>query len=201
MKKIQNKKRGIFSSTSWFILIILFFATENFSYSKDSDYKTLYLLRHAKSSWQDSTLADFDRPLNDRGFNDAPTMGKRLHKMGILPDIIISSPSKRTTQTIELVCKEIDFDFAKIIWDSTIYHCPDKAMLDAILAIDDKFKSAMIVGHNYTITNLANKFQADTNITEVPTCGLVAIQFETNSWSQINSIKGKLLFFEYPKKN
>ena len=145
-------------------------------------------------------MLDIDRPLNERGFADAPNMGKRLHKMGIFPDVIIASPSKRTTQTIELVCKEIKFDFSTIVWDSTIYRCADEDMMKAILNINDQFKSAMIVGHNNTITNLANKFQADTTIEEVPTCGIVAIQFETTQWSQINSKKGKLLFFEYPKK-
>ena len=115
MHKTQNTKRSVFSNTNWMILIVLFFTIENISFAKNSDYKTLYLLRHAKSSWEDSTMLDINRPLNDRGFTDAPNMGKRLHKMGISPEIIIASPSKRTTQTIELVCKEINFDFSKVV--------------------------------------------------------------------------------------
>jgi len=182
-------------------IIFLTLLVEGFSFSKVNDFKTLYLVRHAKSSWEDSTLADFDRPLNERGYKDAPDMGKRLAKYGVDPDIIISSPSKRTTQTIEFICKEINFDFSKVIWDSTLFHCSDDDMLKAIFAIDNKFKSAMIVGHNYTITNLANLFQSDTTIAEVPTGGVVAVQFETNSWKEVNLKKGKLLFFEYPKKN
>jgi len=196
----KNINYNFHINLNWVFLSILIFIIEGFSFSNSDDFKTLYLVRHAKSSFADSTLTDFDRPLNERGFSNAPEMGKRLHKLSVAPDIIISSPSKRTTQTIEFICKEIKFDINNVVWDSTIYHCSDKAMLDAIMNIRDEFKSAMIVGHNYTITNLANKFQSDTIIEEVPTCGVVAIQFEIAHWKDVKNKKGKLLFFEYPKK-
>jgi phosphohistidine phosphatase len=171
------------------------------AFSKTSDSITLYLVRHAKSDQSDAgSIPDFDRPLSERGFTDAPAMGKKLQKIGVFPDIVIASPSVRTTQTIGLIAKEIDFDYNTIKWDSTIYRCTNEDMLTAITNIAMGTKSAMIVGHNPTITNLANMFQDDTTFEEVPTCGVVAFQFKTMNWADVRTKKAKLLFFEYPKK-
>jgi phosphohistidine phosphatase len=162
---------------------------------------TLYLVRHAKSDQSNAgNMPDFDRPLSDRGFADAPAMGKKLKKIGVLPDIIIASPSTRTTQTLSLICDQIKFDFDAVKWDSTIYRCSDEDMLNAITTIRTGTGSAMIVGHNPTITNLANRFQDDTTFEEIPTCGVVALQFETGNWADVRTHKAKLLFFDYPKK-
>lgn len=163
--------------------------------------KVLYLVRHAKSSDADSTLQDFDRPLNDRGFRDAPEMGKFLKKIGAMPEVIISSPSKRTTQTIELITDEIEFDFSKIIWDHTIYRCSQAALLNSITSLSDTINSAMFVGHNPSITQIANLLQKDTVFNEIPTCGIVAIEFEESTWKTIAKAKSKLLFFKRPERN
>jgi phosphohistidine phosphatase len=163
--------------------------------------KILYLVRHAKSSDADSTLTDFDRPLNDRGFKNAPQMGKYLRTVGCHPDVIVSSPSVRTTQTIELIAKEIEFDFSKIIWDETIYRCNQDALLRSINSLPDSVRIAMFVGHNPSITQLANMLQKDTVFDEVPTCGVVAIEFLDPSWQNITKAKSRLLFFKRPENN
>ncbi|MBI3135294.1 MAG: histidine phosphatase family protein [Bacteroidetes bacterium] len=169
--------------------------------SDKSATKTLYLVRHAKSSDSDPSLQDFDRPLSDRGFGDAPAMGKRLKKLNVTVDVIVASPSKRTTQTIELICREIDYNFDKIQWDSTIYRCTAETLLRAINNLDNTISSAMFVGHNPAITQTANFLQQDTTFEEVPTCGVVAIRFETADWKTIGSKNATLIFFERPKRN
>ena len=183
-----------------FVLVSLMFSFGSYEgHAKVNDFITLYLVRHAKSDQSNAgTMPDFDRPLSDRGFRDAPAMGRRLKKIGVFPDVIIASPSMRTTQTIQLISEEIKFDFNAVQWDSTIYRCTNEDMLDAITNITAGIESAMIVGHNPTITNLANLFQDDTTFEEVPTCGVVALKFETTSWANVRTMKAKLLFFERP---
>lgn len=191
-------KRSIFYFT---LLLSCFFGQGQYVFSIEPEFKILYLVRHAKSSDADPTLQDFDRPLNERGFADAPEMGKRLKKLGILPDLIVSSPSKRTTQTIELLSAELGYKFEEIQWDSTIYRCSQEALLKAIKNTPNHIASAMFVGHNPSMTQIANLFQTDSVFQEVPTCGVVAIRFETNSWQNISKENAKLIFFERPRRN
>lgn len=183
-----------------YCLLLIYFSIllAGFAADTETTTKTLYLLRHAKSSDADPTLKDFDRPLNDRGFGDAPEMGKRLKNINVRVDIIVASPSKRTTQTIELISKEIDYAFDKIQWDSTIYRCSSNALLKSINNLDNSIQSAMFVGHNPSITQLANFLQKDTTFEEVPTCGVVAIHFLTNDWKAIGSKNAEFIFFERP---
>lgn len=162
--------------------------------------KILYLLRHAKSSWKDSSLYDFDRPLNKRGKRDAPFMGGVLKDKGVLPDLIISSPAKRAITTARKVAKEIGYPKDHIIGNENIYEASVSDLLDLINALDDSLNSAMLVGHNPTFTALANYLTDTASFDNVPTCGVVAIAFPGNDWKGVDEGTGKLLFFEYPKK-
>ena len=83
--------------------------------------KTLFLIRHAKSSWDDTALPDKDRPLNDRGKRDAPKMGKRLAKRDVKPDLILSSPAKRALTTAEIIAKKLDYKLKDIVVDDRLY--------------------------------------------------------------------------------
>ena len=188
------------SAFSLLIILVSLSATASGT-DETSSSKILYLVRHAKSSDADSSLQDFDRPLNDRGFSNAPEMGKRLHKQGIQVDLIVASPSKRTTQTIELIAKEIKYDFEKIQWDSTIYRCTANALLQSINRVDDAINSVMFVGHNPSITQMANFLQTDSTFSEVPTGGVVAIRFQTSDWESVSSKNAQLLFFMRPDRN
>lgn len=182
-----------------FLLLSTLIVFSDASAMKNS--KIIYLVRHAKSSDADPSLQDFDRPLNDRGFGDAPHMGKYLKQKNVTPDVIISSPSKRTTQTIELISKEIDFDFNQIVWDSSIYRCSSESLLKSIHSLNDSINTAMFVGHNPSITQIANLLQKDTVIDEVPTCGVVAIEFFVTSWKNVEKAKSRLIFFKRPARN
>ncbi len=162
--------------------------------------KTLYIVRHAKSSWKDESLEDIDRPLNSRGKRDAPFMGKLIRKKGILPDVLMSSPALRAYTTAHLFAEQLKYPLDKIIFNHTIYDATVSDMLKVIQnKLKNKWDSAMIFGHNVCYTTFANLY-ADPYIDNVPTCGVVAIEFDVESWSKVNRKNGKLLFFEYPKK-
>jgi len=161
--------------------------------------KRLILTRHAKSSWDDRRLSDFDRPLNRRGKQAAPLMGQRLAEKNIEPDAIITSPAKRARKTAGLIAKEIDFDRAAIEEDETIYEASLTDLLALVKNLDDSQHEVMLVGHNPGFTELGN-FLADKRIDNLPTCGILCIDFPAESWSEIDAGAGKLVFFDYPKK-
>jgi len=160
--------------------------------------KKLYIIRHAKSSRSDETLEDFERPLNKRGKENAPMIGERLKEKGIMPDIIISSPAKRAKSTAEMIAKEIGYK-KKILFDENIYEASVDELRKIIRAIDDKNSAAFLVGHNPSLNDLANYYvHHEVNI---PTCGIVEIAFECDTWADIEPKNAKLLSFEYPKKS
>lgn len=162
--------------------------------------KTLYLIRHAKSSWDDFTLSDFDRPLNERGKNDAPKMGKRLRKKDIKIDAFISSPAKRAKKTAEYFIKEFDKDKDKIILVSALYDAGLNDFFETIKNIDDKYNSAAIFSHNPGITAFANQLINNANIDNMPTSSVFAVKANVEKWKDFAKAKKEFLFFDYPKK-
>src|SRR5690348_8258755 len=109
--------------------------------------KTLYVMRHAKSSWAEADLADFDRSLNDRGERDAPFMGAVMRENGYAPDVILSSPAVRARETSRLA-KEGGNLGGDLVFDDRIYEASPQTLKQVVSEIDDKNTSAMIVGHN-----------------------------------------------------
>lgn len=161
--------------------------------------KTLLLVRHAKSSWKDPSLADRDRPLNKRGKRDAPRMGKRLAARGVLPEIIISSPAVRARKTANKIASQIGYPKDRIHIEEGLYQGGSTGMLTVIRGIDDKARSAMLFGHNPGTTDLLN-YLAHAEIPNVPTCGIAELRFVTDSWSEVVSGGGRLVDFDYPKR-
>jgi phosphohistidine phosphatase len=159
--------------------------------------KTIVFIRHAKSSHDDPKLADFDRPLNKRGKKDAPFMGKKLKERGIIPDLIVASPSARTTATILPIAKKMEYDTANIMWTRQIYRCTQTKMLNVIKEVDDKHNVIFVMGHNPATTATSNLL-GDSVIANVPTTGIVSVTIETDSWKNIEDKKGKTNFFDYP---
>ncbi|MCK5071428.1 MAG: histidine phosphatase family protein [Desulfocapsa sp.] len=159
--------------------------------------KQLLLCRHAKSSWKDASLADFDRPLNKRGKRDTPRMGKILNH-NIHPNLIISSPAKRAEATASILAKELHYPKKKITYVEAIYEAPSDVLLDCIHSFDDKCDEILMVCHNSGITILAN-ILGNLEIPNVPTCGVVGLTFKVKSWKDVKKKNGKLLFFYYPK--
>ena len=160
--------------------------------------KKLYIIRHAKSSWKDMQLEDFDRPLNKRGKLNAPLMGTVLNKQNIKPNIILSSPALRAKITAQIVAKKVGYS-KEILFMKEIYEA-SSSMLDKVLkSIDKKHDIVFIFGHNPGFNDLAYRYVGfDENI---PTCGVVEIAFDCKRWSEIDSLNAELISFDYPKKH
>jgi phosphohistidine phosphatase len=160
--------------------------------------KKLFLIRHAKSSWENLNLDDFDRPLNKRGEKDAPFMAEILKEKNIIPDLIISSPALRTKLTAEIIAEKIGF-IDKISFDKTIYEAPLCNLKKVVHNIDDSFNTIFFVGHNPGLCDLAN-FLCDIEIENIPTCAILEIDFDSKSWKDISKDNSTLISFESPKK-
>lgn len=162
--------------------------------------KRLYLIRHAKSSWAEPGLRDFDRPLNDRGKSDAPFMGKRLAKYGIRPDLILASPAKRTRKTAERIAEAVGYPQADILYDQAIYEAEVPSLLHVLALVPASIVELFLVGHNYAITDLA-EYLSGQSLGNIPTCGIVAVEFTEGSWAGLQAGSGRMLFFDFPKKH
>ncbi len=162
--------------------------------------KTLYLVRHAKSSWKYPNLDDFERPLNKRGRKNAPFMGKILKKLKVAPDLIISSPANRAAMTARIIAAKINYPLEKIRYSETIYQFSEDALIHVIKQLDNSVNKAMVVGHNPATNGLAN-YIGDRPISNIPTCGIYCLDLDISSWAKICENCGKLIFFEFPKKH
>ena len=161
--------------------------------------KTLILMRHAKSSWKDTSLPDYDRPLNKRGRRDAPLMGRRLAARDSIPDLMVSSPAARAMATAEAIAGEIDYPWAEIVGDERLYGADELELLEVISRLDDQLQSVLLVGHNPGLSDLANDLSPDP-IGNLPTCGIVEMTFGTNRWALIGEIVATRASFDYPKR-
>lgn len=163
---------------------------------------TLFLCRHAKSSWAEPGLSDKERPLNERGKLDAPLMGKVLNNKHEKADLFISSPAKRALKTAKLVADELDYSRKKILTDARLY----MACIDDFIEVTEEYdgkngvahKTIMLFSHNFGITEFAN-YISDSEIDNIPTCGIVKIRFDFRHWKNIRKEKGKAEYFIYPK--
>jgi phosphohistidine phosphatase len=160
--------------------------------------KTLFLIRHAKSSWAEPEMKDFDRPLNDRGNENAPFMGKLLKKEKIFPDLIISSPAKRAITTARKIADEIDYPKNKIVEEPKIYEANVKTLLQIINSLDDENETVFLFGHNPGFTDLLG-YLTEANISNIPTCGIAQIEFDSESWKEVSRETGTMKNFFYPK--
>ena len=162
--------------------------------------KTVILVRHAKSSWKDPGLKDFDRPLNKRGKRDAPFMGRKLMEMRVRPDLVLSSPAKRATQTARMVAEAIGYPKKKILYDEAIYHAPAQALLEMVRKQDDSNRIIMLFGHNPGFNDLAVTLLKDGTGQKMPTTGVYCIRFGVDHWREVKEGTGALDFFDYPKR-
>lgn len=160
--------------------------------------KTLFLLRHAKSSWDYPKLRDFERPLSERGIREAPLMGQRFLDRKRTVDCIISSPAVRTRSTAKMMAEAIGFPIDDLVSNPDLYFCGTSMYLKAASLVDDNYDSAMLVGHNPTITDFANEM-ANMDIANIPTCGLVELALPIDHWSEIKRGNSELVEFDFPK--
>ena len=158
--------------------------------------KRLYIVRHAKSSWDDSGLADFDRPLASRGERDAPEMGKRLAKKDAKPNLLISSPACRALTTAKIIAKEVNYPEKDIVKHDEIYMGGIVELLRTVQNIDPAIDEAMIFGHNPDFTMFA-EYLTNTRFGNIPTCGVVCLDLPT--WEEADKGRGTLVYYDYPK--
>ena len=160
--------------------------------------KTLILVRHAKSSWDKVGMDDIERPLNERGKEDAPVMARRLKDKKIDIDIFVSSPAKRAHRTCKYFAKEYNVDKKDILLMDKLYGASVSAFLEVISKLDNKHKSAIIFSHNPGITEFANTLTT-VRTDNMPTCSVFAVQANVDRWSEFSKSEKNFLFFDYPK--
>lgn len=158
--------------------------------------KTLYLLRHAKSSWKNPALADFDRPLNKRGETDAPRMAEYALKQGIKPEMIISSAALRTRQTADYFFMRLQ-PAAALVLEPALYECSPAELWQVVQQCPNTVNSLLLVGHNTCLEEIIADFIAD--LEKFPTCGLATLHFSIDRWEEIAPKKGRLLNLAFPK--
>jgi phosphohistidine phosphatase len=161
--------------------------------------KQLLIMRHAKSDWNDASLSDFNRTLNSRGLINAPVMGKRLKSKKFIPEIIIASPANRAITTCEIVIEQLGLAKESIQTDKNIYNADYKSLLKIVNQLDNSKKSAALFGHNNGITDLT-VYLTDADIFNIPTSGMVLIEFPFDDWAMISKNTGLVLFFETIKE-
>lgn len=153
--------------------------------------KILLLLRHAKSSWKDESLPDHERPLAKRGFRDAPRIGQLLREENLHPDLILSSTSRRTRQTVELVTDASGFG-GDVRWLEELYAAPPEEYLEAVRALPDTYGCVMVVGHNPGLEELLDLLTGEAE--SLTTAALAQVNLPIHSWSDLSmETQGKLV--------
>lgn len=161
--------------------------------------KNVYFVRHAKSSWADFSLKDFDRPLNKRGKRDAPFMAEKMKELGVEPDAIISSTANRAFTTASFFAKALGIQKKDIIKEEKIYEAYHSTVLDLVRSLPEKYDTVFVFGHNPAFTNIANTF-TNNYIDNIPTCGITKVVAEVENWKDFNEETAQLKEFHYPKQ-
>jgi phosphohistidine phosphatase len=159
--------------------------------------KTLLLLRHAKSSWDDTSIRDFDRPLSARGKRDAPRVGKALKVRGPLPDLVLSSPAARAKETIEAVIKSARIQISPR-FDEGIYGASSAELIGIIRRLPPESSCALMVGHNPGFEDTVSRLTGERR--SMPTAALACLEFQTERWADVEDENGKLLWLLTPKQ-
>lgn len=161
--------------------------------------KTVILMRHAKSSWKNEDLEDFDRPLNKRGKKDAPAMGELLQKKDQLPDLILSSSAKRARQTAKAVMKESGFS-GEVEHIDSLYLAEPHAYIDALRKIPEGINRVMVIGHNPGLEGLLQQLSG--RVESLPTSGVAFIDLPIQTWKELDhEVDGTLIDLWRPDRS
>jgi len=163
-----------------------------------SKKRSLIVIRHTKSDWGDFSQPDFDRPIKKERIDDAKRMAAKLKELELEPDLIICSPAKRTRQTAEYFCDKLKYDIDKVQFDKRIYESSVDDILQVVHETDEKVKTLVIIGHNPSLTYFANLF-IEEKIEELPTTGVVWMEFKTDNWEIYRHTVAKRKYFLTPK--
>lgn len=160
--------------------------------------KTLILIRHAKSDWNQEGLSDSERPLNERGKKDAPEMAKRLRKRGLQIDAFVSSPAERALRTARYFAKEFDEKKGGIKVENILYGALPAQFAQVVAGLKDKWNTVALFSHNPGITDYVNTL-CNVHTDNMPTCGVFAVQADAANWENFAGAEKNFLFFDYPK--
>jgi phosphohistidine phosphatase len=162
--------------------------------------KTLFLIRHAKSDWSIDGLADIDRPLNARGYNDAHKMSLLMCENKIKPDLIISSPAIRAISTALIFSRILNYNPSKIVMESQLYETSANTYSDVVSKISQTHQCVMLFGHNPIISDFASLLSPKFK-NEMSTCGIVAIQKQVKNWNEFITTKSDTVYYDFPKNH
>jgi phosphohistidine phosphatase len=160
--------------------------------------KTLYVMRHAKSSWKDTRIEDHQRPLNPRGKRNVKDMGGRFKARGMRLDHIVSSDARRTMDTADALVDILGLDPAVVRPEPGLYAATESQITDIVKQLDDRWHRVMIVGHNPGLTQFANRVYPQ-SISNLPTAGVVELHFDVHAWRDIDRRLVVLSDLDYPK--
>ena len=161
--------------------------------------RTLFLIRHAKSSWDNPGLRDFNRPLNERGLREAPMMARLLADRGVQPDLLVSSPAKRALTTALFFAEQFGIADEQVLREQHIYEAAPVDILRIISHLPDAARVVCLFGHNPTFTEVANLFTEDF-IDNVPTCGIVQIESDADTWQSLYEGNSRVKDRFFPKE-
>jgi phosphohistidine phosphatase len=162
--------------------------------------RLLFLVRHAKSDWAYDGLADIDRPLNERGYRDAPIVAARIATLGQAPERFVSSPAVRALTTSLIFARQFEHDAGRVVIEPKLYEASTLEFINVLASQPDAASRLMVFAHNPTLTEVASELSG-VAISNVPTTGVVCVRFEAATWSAAVRSRGALEFFEYPKKS
>lgn len=162
--------------------------------------KTILIMRHAKSSWDDSSQKDFDRPLNKRGRKDAPAMGKYLLGSGLIPGHIISSPAQRARETILKVSDAVGVKENIIQWNEDLYYEGVEAYLKAIRSTPSAVVIVLVAGHNPTVEQTVAKLSGGAVRKAMTTANIACFLSSAESWSEISERNSEFKWLRSPKE-
>jgi phosphohistidine phosphatase len=163
--------------------------------------KTLTLLRHAKSSWDDERLDDHDRPLADRGHRDARRMGKRLARRKFHPELLLTSTALRARETSDYLAAALELAESRSRIERGIYLASPDELLRVVAGLDDALESVLLIGHNPGLTQLANLLLPSLRLDNLPTAGVIAIDCAVDRWREMDGAGCTLRFYDSPKQN
>ncbi|MCB0771464.1 MAG: histidine phosphatase family protein [Flavobacteriales bacterium] len=162
--------------------------------------RTLYVCRHAKSSWADGSISDHDRPLNERGSRDAPLMAREFRARKEHVDLLVSSTALRAITTAQAFAHELGYDPGSIHQSTALYHADVPTLMQVITGLPGNASSVMLFGHNPGLTYLLDHL-TDAGVDNLPTCGLVRIDMEIDDWQAVSRSIGTQRWYDHPKRH
>lgn len=161
---------------------------------------TLYVIRHAKSSWSDPLQADFHRELNSRGLRDAPAMGKHFVARGERVDLFVSSPAIRAFSTAQAVALAFGVQPQKIVAEPKLYLASAATWMEVVNALPTSVRSAALFAHNPGISEFC-ELLTEGGLGELPTCAMVRVDLGTGSWAAVSRGAGTVAWYDFPKQH